>query len=152
MATPATDLLTQEYLAIFQVYESYNDQSLIIKGWSVTVGMAALIAAYASKPAERPGTILVVLAACSVLPFYLTDAIWKAVQEGYHLRLLDIEGAIARGTSIDALQMFTTWSQKFHLGPAEFLAAAVNPTVMLPHLPIFVAGLLLAWLRPPTST
>ncbi|MDK3074263.1 hypothetical protein QO034_14185 [Sedimentitalea sp. JM2-8] len=36
-------------------------------------------------------------------------------------------------------------------GMAGLWAAAVNPTVVLPYLQIFGAGLLLAWLRPPTG-
>lgn len=151
MTETAAELLKEEYLALFRIYESFNDQSLIIKGWSVTVGMAALIAAYASKPSERPGAILVVLAACSVLPFYLTDAVWKAIQGGYLLRLADIEAAFRTDSATEAFQMFTVWSGGFRLDIAGLWAAAVNPTVFLPHLPIFVAGLLLAWLRPPTG-
>jgi hypothetical protein len=149
MTETAAELLKAEYLALFKVYESFNDQSLIIKGWSVTVGMAALIAAYAGRPTERPGAILVILAACSVLPFYLTDAVWKAIQAGYLVRLAELESAFRSESMIGAFQMFTVWGDSFGLSLASLWAAAINPTVFLPHLPIFLAGLLLAWFRPP---
>lgn len=137
-----------EYLQLLQVYESYNDQSLIIKGWSITVGMAALVAAYA-RPSDRPGPMLAFVAAASVLPFYLTDALWKALQGGYEHRLLQIEEAVRMGTASVPLQAMTVWNQEFYLGLGEYWAAMTKTTVLLPHIPIFLAGIMLGLLWPP---
>ena len=142
------DDLVQEYLFLLETYESYNDQSLIIKGWSASVGMAALLAVYAAKPAELSGRFMVLLAACSVLPFYMTDALWKALQSGYVFRLEELEKAIAAGGG-SAMQSFTTWEREFALTSVQYMEALRNPAVFLPHLPIVFAGSVLAQFYPP---
>ncbi|PWJ15050.1 hypothetical protein [Jannaschia seohaensis] len=147
------EALASEYELLCQTYESFNAQSLEIKEWGVTIGVAALIAAYAAKPAERPGRPLVLLAAPAAQPFWITDALWKVVQTGYLARIGEIEAALREERPIAALQSFSTLaaSAEGTFTPRAFWEARINPTVFLPHAPIFALGLLLALIYPPKA-
>lgn len=143
--------LADEYRLLFETYEGFNGQSLIIKGWSVTVGMATLIGVYALAMKDRPGRPAVVLAALSVIPFWVTDALWKTIQTGYEIRLDKIERMMAAGISGPAYQSFTTWAAKAEptITLWSVLANMVNATVLLPHALILFFGLTAAFLFPP---
>jgi hypothetical protein len=145
-------LLTQEYFVLQGVVESYNQQSLIIKGWSVTVGMAALIAAYALPVAEAAGRAGVVLAALAAVPFYLTDALWKSFQEAYYPRIRCIEDFLRKpeNDTPAALQISFNWNAKYEAEQAAlFFDALTNAAVYLPHAFLFGVGLFMAFLLPP---
>ncbi|MEX0319567.1 MAG: hypothetical protein AB3N21_16535 [Ruegeria sp.] len=165
MADPVTladfiGLYEKEYLLLVKTYEDYNNQSLLIKGWSVTVGMASILAAYLAKPPDRPGRLAVLIAACSVLPFLALDTLWKALQHGYLLRIGEIEEVfrqiadnpkIGLGDLAGApLQGFETWATGFDkVSLSGYLKAFWNSTVLLPHILIIGFGILLAWRFPP---
>jgi len=156
----AAELLLQEYLAIQKIYEGYNAQSLSIKEWSVSIGIASLLAAYAKPVAEMRGRAVVVLAALVSVPFYLTDALWKSYQAAYLPRLREIEAAFRdmAGDQPAALQAIASWAKAYGDGvadaPAEgaltlYLGAMANPAVLLPHAVLLVLGLVMAWAYPP---
>ena len=96
-----------------------------------------------------------IVAALSVVPFYLTDALWKAIQEGYKPRILGIEELFKAGVAETALedgkvlQGFTAWENGFELTASGYRDAAINGSVMFPHVAILVLGVLLAIFRPP---
>lgn len=156
-----TGLYEAEYLSLLSTYESYNDQSLIIKGWSVTIGMAAILSCYRFKPGEAPGRFAVIISALVVLPFWMMDALWKALQTGYKIRLERIEAVIAeisakgllRLTENDApLQSMATWKAHWTRSDVfgEFLGSLFTSTVCLPHIFVLFGGLALAWFHPPS--
>jgi hypothetical protein len=166
MAAPEVlELFREEYLALLQTYEDYNHQSLLIKGWSVTVGAGTVLAAYLAASDARPSRLGVAIASCSVLPFIFTDTLWKALQNNYLPRLKALEAAICRqavptdpstcaedGLATPAaapFQFVTTWEA---VTLSDFFAAMGTSTVWLPHAPIFVAGMALAFLARPAAS
>lgn len=84
------EFLWKEYNLIYGIYEGYGGQLIELKGWSVTVGLAALLAAY-SKPVSKNGRIAVLIAALSANPFWLTETLWKQFQNANLSRLKEIE-------------------------------------------------------------
>lgn len=143
--------LFKEYKLIYETYESYNEQFLILKGWSVTVGLAALIAAY-TKPVSSAGRIGVVIAALSAIPFWLTETFWKLFQKAYLPRLEKLEHCADTGSAdCPPMQGVSSWQNSFdQYGLASWLDIAFLPHVILPHGAVFLLGLALAIKWPPT--
>lgn len=83
------DILTKEYLQIMSVIQNFDDLSMIIKGWSITVGVALI--GYSLKYNKR----LILLVCCfGALSFMLVDAKYKEYQENYYPRMQAIEKCI----------------------------------------------------------
>lgn len=148
-------LLWNEYELVYQIYEGYNEQLLTLKGWSVSIGIAALIAAY-TKPISSSGRIGVLLAALSAIPFWLTETFWKLFQRTSLDRLTEIEacqtGAPVRDDACIAAQISTVWQESFDTQKWEYwLAGAFDLHVLFPHLALLVVGLSLAVFWPPVA-
>jgi len=145
--------LLEEYKISYGIYENYNQQILEFKGWSVTIGIAALIAAY-TKPVSSFGRIGVLIAAFAAIPFWLTETFWKLFQRSYLDRILEIE-ACARGqsseaTSCNSVQIATSWKNAFQESKWDYwIGGAFDPHVLLPHLALLVVGVALAIWCPP---
>jgi len=140
-----------EYHLIYQTYEGYNEQVLILKGWSVTVGLAALIAAY-TKPVSRSGRIGVTVAALSAVPFWLTETFWKLFQQAYLARIERLEEcARSEFEGCEVMQIASTWVRSFHQDRwSDWFGVAFDPHVLLPHAALFGLGLVLALKWPPS--
>jgi len=166
--TPAEiDLLTREYFHLLDTVEGYGGQSLVIKGWSVTVALGGIFGAYSLAGAGRARTrrLLLVGAALATTPFWLLDALWKSWQIGLYPRLCAVEAALSGAMPAHAAcegvapavavpGVMAAWSAVGAPGveaASTFLSALTRFNVWLPHLPVFAAGLLLAWLRPPAD-
>ncbi|MBT9384624.1 hypothetical protein KM176_12200 [Pseudooceanicola sp. CBS1P-1] len=145
--------LWEEYTALYAVYEGYNDQFLTLKGWSVTVGLAALMGAYALPP-ERHGRLAVLLAAFSALPFWLTEMFWRGYQAATMARLEEIErcmsGALFDRRLCSPYRILGAWQSAYRDHAVSFwLHNAWHPGVLLPHAVLLLAGLCLALWAPP---
>ena len=81
----------REYYELLKIYEDYNRQALELKTWSVTVGIAALLAAISSPVPIKFKRLAFFVAAFFAIPFWLTESIWKTFQEAYLDRLLYLE-------------------------------------------------------------
>ncbi|MBK0327293.1 hypothetical protein I5535_08290 [Rhodobacteraceae bacterium F11138] len=148
-------LLWNEYELVYQAYEGYNEQLLTLKSWSVTIGIAALIAAY-TKPVSSSGKIGVTLAAFSAIPFWLTETFWKLFQRTSLDRLTEIEacqtGASVRDGACTVAQISTVWNNSFDTSSWKYwLEGAFDPHVLLPHLALLIFGLSLAIFWPPEA-
>ncbi|MBE3639746.1 hypothetical protein [Mangrovicoccus algicola] len=84
-------LLWHQFDLVFRTYEGFNAQLLTLRGWSVTVGLAGMIAAYSRTGRDRSATLL--LATAAVLGFWAFDTLWKSYQDAY-LPWLDQVGAL----------------------------------------------------------
>ena len=159
-------LLAEEYFALLAIVENYNDQSLVIKGWSVTVGIAALIAAYSQPLSEGAGRVGVFVAALATLPFYLTDALWKTYQDAYAVRITAIEAQYRGPFNVDfglpqswsdvgLLQSWSDWENAYDSYSLQsimnYLGALINPSVFMPHVFVLIVGIVLAAKFPPSQ-
>lgn len=143
------DFLWNEYELLYNTYESFNEQSLTLKSWSVTVGLAAIIAVYAEK-VTLSGRVAILIAAFSAIPFWITDAFWKSYQNGYVARLQALE-LIKDCTNIPdyKLGIVTDWQLSYDW--FDWLSVLYWPSVALPHVFVLLAGLYLAWKHPPAA-
>lgn len=141
------DISFEAYRLLFQTYENFNGQSLIIKGWSVTVGLAAILAIYSDRIGKtaRPA---IWLAALSTIPFWIMDAYWKSFQNAYLTTLLRYEThpacQIGEGSDVTFVAQ---WRVFYHW--TDFLTVLHLPSVALPHAFVLGLGLYMAIRHPP---
>lgn len=159
----------REYEAIMKVISEFDGRSMTIKGWSVTLSLAALGLGF-----ERNRFALFLLGACTALGFWYVDTIMKRFQMQYYSRMRDIEVAsfhlnhlTINGQQVSSPKVDWEWGFNGKSGehlpdaptrrPPEnvrnLLALAPKmPQVYLPHAVAVVLGVvlfLLAVLRVP---
>ena len=78
--------LSKEYYAILGVVSSYDGWLLIVKGWSVTLSLAALGLGFQQKHFA-----LFALAAVTGAAFWYLDGLMKGFQYRYYVRMREIE-------------------------------------------------------------
>ena len=125
MAEPASDPklllredLSKEYYAILDVVSSYDGWLLIVKGWSVTLSLAALGLGF-----QQRHYALFALAAVTGAAFWYLDGLMKGYQYRYYVRMREIEytaylinhvtlGGEYRDKGISAPRIDMTWDFK----------------------------------------
>jgi hypothetical protein len=80
--------LGAEYYALLDVVTDYDQRLVTVKGWSVTLSLAALGLGFQEKHYALFG-----LAAFSAAAFWVIDALYKKHQVAYYSRMRDIEVA-----------------------------------------------------------
>jgi hypothetical protein len=80
------DDLSKEYYAVLGIVSSYDGWLLIVKGWSVTLSLAALGLGF-----QQQHYALFLLAAVSGAAFWLLDGLMKGYQYRYYVRMREIE-------------------------------------------------------------
>lgn len=80
--------LNKEYYSILGVVSEFDQRAIVIKGWSVTVSLAALGVGFQQKTFA-----LFALAAATAAGFWFMDALNKRFQLQYYSRMRDIEVA-----------------------------------------------------------
>lgn len=78
--------LTREYYAILDVVSAFDGRILTVKGWSVTLSLAALGLGF-----QQQHYALFGLAAATALGFWYIDVLLKGYQMRYYPRMRDIE-------------------------------------------------------------
>ena len=142
------DQLWSEYEMLFGVYEAYNDQSLVLKGWSVTLSLAAIAAAYSEKVGTQ-GRMVVWMSAAAAGVFWLLDAFWKSYQLVYLQMLEGSEQNWACTAGMDGPMIIQQWEAVYRSW--HFLTVLHYPSVFLPHVFVVVLGIGLALFYPPRS-
>lgn len=156
----AEDLLIKEYFWLQSTIEDFGSQPITIKGWSATVAFAALLALYAKGSIGKVG---VWLAAFAALPFWITDALWKTYQRAYQEQAEMIEALVSELNGVEAaaaqfktLQISRNWQAFYGDSPweklANFCLAFIEPSVLFPHAPIILLGIVLAIFLPPKTS
>ena len=97
-------LLRDEYLLLQNFYEGFDTRIITIKGWSATVGMAAIGGGFYQTH------YLWLFAAAASLIFWLVEALWKSFQYMYSPRIQQLEKGIrfrriCRHRSLPGLQI-----------------------------------------------
>jgi len=80
--------LGKEYYAILGVVSEYDGRLMVVKGWSVTLSLAALGLGF-----QQQHYALFALAAATALAFWFMDVLMKGFQLRYYARMRDIEHA-----------------------------------------------------------
>ena len=162
--------LTKEYLALLDVVSGFDGRAMTVKGWSVTLSLAALGLGF-----QQGHFALFALAAASALAFWICEGQLKTHQWRYYSRMRDIEIAqyhLNRMTlpelgQVSALRIDQQWAYTggapdwrndapWRRTPVEIRAFLVKPyrapSVSLPHAVAVVVGLVLfvaAWVDVP---
>jgi hypothetical protein len=89
------EFVRQEYFHLQKTVEDFDQRTLTIKAWSVTVSIAGVGAAFTQK-----ASVLLILAAASALLFWIIEALWKSFQLAYFHRIRTIE-AYMRGEGLE---------------------------------------------------
>jgi hypothetical protein len=134
------DLVKQEYFHLQKTVEDFDQRGLTIKGWSVTVSLTGIAAAFTQK---QPALLL--LASLSGVLFWLIETIWKRFQVAYYYRLRIIESFLSgeNPEGFTAPRITRDWGTGFRR--YGFIHVMFWPHIFLPHFVIAMAGLLL-WL------
>jgi hypothetical protein len=160
------DELSKEYYAVVGIVSGFDQRLMTIKGWSVTVSLAALGLAF-----QQGHYALFGLAAGTGLVFWIIDILTKRHQMRYYPRMRDIEVAASKlnnvklrdGKVLSAPRVDWTWllpgkrSKRDwrHDPPGERTQKEIRQmlrrapwmgNVMLPHLVAVVLGLVLFFL------
>lgn len=160
MAGSPDEQLLREYYEIFQTVNDFDKRLMTVKGWGVTLSMAALVWGFQYA---HYGMFLV--AALSGLAFWLIEGTMKQHQMRYYLRMREIEVMQYDQCIDDAAKSQSTpridssWSNAAMVyagkrppvahpvlddGPhRSYQVVWLYPHVFLPHAVSVVAGLLL---------
>jgi len=102
---PKSSCSEMSYLLLQNFYEGFDTRIITIKGWSATVGMAAIGGGFYQTH------YLWLFAAAASLIFWLVEALWKSFQYMYSPRIQQLEKAFASGefAGIAPFQVYTSW-------------------------------------------
>ena len=131
--------LKDEYFLLQNFYESFDQRLLTIKGWSATIGLAAIgVGFYQSH-------YLWLFAAGASLVFWLLEAMWKSYQYMHAYRISELEEAFRteRFDSIKPLQIYSSWFEAYRKYGLRVLSNFSLLGVSFPHAITFVIGAML---------
>ena len=128
--------LTKEYYALLDVISNYDGWLLIVKGWSVTLSLAALGLGF-----QQRHYALFLLAAVTGAAFWLLDGLMKGFQYRYYIRMREIEytaylvnAAVLGGEygdlKISAPRIDMTWDFKGYPVDKDGKALPIPPLLM----------------------
>lgn len=133
-------LVKEEYFVLLKFYEDFDARLLTIKGWSTTVGVAAIgLGIQNSKP------LLCLFGSSVAILFWLLEATWKGLQHSYGPRIAEIEAAYRSGAheTLVPLQAHANWASSWKKSLNHFRRNIFRPIVALPHAITAIAGFLL---------
>jgi hypothetical protein len=153
MAEPASDPklllredLSKEYYAVLNVVSSYDGWLLIVKGWSVTLSLAALGLGF-----QQEHYALFALAALTGAAFWFLDGLMKGYQFRYYVRMREIEytayliNSVALGgeygsRKLSAPRIDMTWGFKGYSRSLGQIPTAAPRTGILTGVPMNPCG------------
>ncbi len=98
-------LLRDEYLLLQKFYEDFDGRIITIKGWSATIGMAAIGGGFYQS------RYLWFFGAGAALIFWIIESLWKSFQYMYGPRIQEIEEAFRKDDfgKIVPMQVYSSW-------------------------------------------
>jgi len=129
--------LKDEYFHLQSVIDKFDDKSLLIKQWCVTLCMTGISGAFVKK-----APLLLLLSSGAGILFWIIEAYWKSFQRVARRRAKDIE-AYLNGNLDDLKYPYITsaWGDNwFHRDVFEVF---FWPHVLLPHLIVVLLGSIL---------
>ena len=143
---PATrlQLLRDEYLKLTDIVESFDQRALQIKGWSVTLSLAGMLAAFTQAGAQGSRPVIIVLAITSAMCFWVMEYFWKTYQWTMGERVAAIEEALrSDDPAIAPFQIQAQFKTSIGRVMLQRLPHVFSPSLFLPHLIIVVLGFVL---------
>lgn len=134
------DLLKEEYLFLEKLYEDTDGKAHTIKGWSITVAIAAI-----GTGILNTNKIAFLLGIVSSVVFWLLEGYWRSFTHYYAKRIQQIEEAFRKEAldEIFPLQIYSTWQKTHEENEANFWNYVFRNYVLWPHLAFAGASLLL---------
>ena len=133
--------LTEEYIMLQKLIDSFDLKSLTIKAWSITISMSGIGAAFISH-----SSILFILSSLSALIFWILEFGWKKFQYYHFARIYEIENWMNKSNKKEfhLFQMTNSFKQQINsLGLKKSFNLFTLYHVMVPHILIFIIGILL---------
>lgn len=133
------EFIKDEYMMLQGFYEDFDERCITIKGWSITVGLAALGAGFAYNDVLFLGALL------SGLLFWYLEGYYRGLSYYFSQRIQEIEIHI-RSREWDELvpmQVYYRWGKTFEEKGSQTWRYMWKGPNMLPHLVLAAAGLAL---------
>jgi hypothetical protein len=133
------DLLKDEYIMLQNFYEDIDSKGLTVKGWAITVALAAI----GTGLLYRREVFLIGLFAALV--FWYLEAYWRGLSHFFAARIQEIEQAFRSGKWKEEvpLQVYSTWAKEYEKSKDQTLRYMFKPAARLPHLVIGAIQLIL---------
>jgi hypothetical protein len=135
--------LKEEYFFLQKTYEDFDSKSITIKTWSVSGSLVLIGAGFSEKGSAE----LFCIGAIASLFFWVIEAYWKGFQYAFLRRIKTIEAYFTNTEKsiLPPLQISTDWNLDWHtVGKRRVWKRIIWwPTVMLPHLVLFIGGITL---------
>jgi hypothetical protein len=133
------DLLKDEYIMLQNFYEDIDSKGLTVKGWAITVALAAI----GTGLLYRREVFLIGLFAALV--FWYLEAYWRGLSHFFSARIQAIELAFRSGKWKEEipLQVYSTWEKEYKKSKDQTLRYMAKPAVLLPHIVIAAIDILL---------
>lgn len=129
--------LKDEYLLLQKFYEDYDARVITIKGWSATIGMAAVGLGF------HQSHFLWLFAAGASVVFWVLEALWKSFQYMYAPRIKLLEAAFLEDEfeSVAPFQVYSSWFEHFQDNGFQLPRNMFLGLVAFPHAVTLVASL-----------
>lgn len=137
------DLIKDEYVMLQGFYQDIDERCLTIKGWSITVGLAALGGGFVYSEVLFWG------AALSGLLFWYLEGHWRGLTFFFTRRILEIEAAVQDGREeeLTPLQVYHSWERTYAAHGGQTLRYMRKDATWLPHVFISLVGAALYFLK-----
>src|SRR5262245_53223555 len=129
--------LKDEYLLLQKFYDDFDARVMTIKGWSATIGMAAIgVGFYQSR-------FVWLFAAGAALVFWILEATWKTFQYMYRPRIALLERTFLTGQTeeVAPFQIQSSWGAAFRRKRFEVVPNMFLGLILFPHALTIVAGI-----------
>ncbi len=104
-------LLKDEYLKLQDIYESFDQRALTIKGWAITICLGGIAVGF-----EKSLDSLWYFSGIAAVLFWWIEAKWKTFQYSNSLRIRQIEGYFRNDDDkkdLKPLQIYNTWYKSY---------------------------------------
>jgi hypothetical protein len=134
-----TSYLKDEYLLLQKFYEDYDSRVVTIKGWSATIGLAAIGGGFYQS--SYPWLFASVVS----LICWILESIWKSFQSMFGSRISLIEKAFRDDdfSAISPLQIYTSWFDTLKERGFHIFYFFKSGIVVFPHAAIVLVGIVL---------
>jgi hypothetical protein len=132
------ELLKDEYIMLQQFYEEIDSKGLTIKGWSITVALAAIGTGILYRRE------ILLIGFLSALVFWYLEAHWRGLSHFFSTRIKQIEAAFLseEWKKEPPLQVYATWDDEYIKSKDQTRRYMLKQSSFLPHSVIAVVCLL----------
>lgn len=128
--------LKDEYLLLQKAYEDYDSRIITIKGWSATIGMAAIGAGFYQS------RFLWLFAAGAAVVFWILEGLWKSFQymNGPRIELIEEAFRTEQFDDVAPFQIYSSWWANFKTNGLQVPRNMFLGLIAFPHAITLVVG------------